>query len=186
MTEDRHSQDRLEGLVAHIQRLESDLAEARRRAAELRLAAAGDFRVLLCRIGPDLFGLTQAQLREVVLVPKLTPLPEAPPWVLGTFNLRGEILPVVDVQSKFRGERRRPEIDDHVVIAEIDGRLAGLVVTSVSSAVEARGRDVESAPQNVPYAPYVIGVLAVEGVPVPLLDPASLFQAAWPEGEQKT
>ena len=184
MTDGRQSLERLEDLAVRIRRLESELTELRRRAAEIRLAAAGDFRALLCRVGPDLFGLVQAQLREVVLIPKLTPLPEAPPWVLGTFNLRGEILPVVDLQSKFRGESRRPEIDDHVVVAEIDGRLAGFVVTSVSAAVEGHARDVEAAPQNVPYAPYVIGILTVEGAPVPLLDPASLFRVALPDGEK--
>lgn len=169
-----------EDIHARIQKLEGELADLRRLAAERRIVSAGDFRALLCRVGRDLVAFVQSELREVVLIPKLTPLPEAPPWVLGLLNLRGEILPVVDIQSRLLGTRRIPEISDHVVIVDIDGRPAGLVVSSVSSAVEATGRDIESVPRNTPFAPYMIGVLNVEGAPTPLLDPLALLRVAIP------
>jgi purine-binding chemotaxis protein CheW len=179
---DNRATGRLEDILGRIRRLEAELTDLRRQATESRISSAGDFQVLLCRVGPDLVGLVQSQLREVVPIPKLAPLPEAPPWVLGMLNLRGEILPVIDIRARLCGERRTPEISDHVVIADIDGRPAGFVVGEVSSAVEATGRDIEAVPADAPFAPYMIGVLLVDNAPVPLLDPASLLRIAMPGG----
>jgi len=168
----------IDDMLSRIRQLENELCELRKKVAAERISASGEFRVLICHVGRDRVALVQSSLREVVLISKLAPLPEAPPWVLGLLNLRGAILPVVDIQARLSGARRTPKIDDHVIVVEAADSLAGLVVTSVSSALEVRGRDVSAPPSDVPYAPYVIGILSLDGAPVPLLDPQSLLDAS--------
>lgn len=165
-----------------IRLLEAELRELRREEAALTAPGSGDFQVLVCRAGTHRLAIPYSRLREVVLVPGLAPLPEAPPWVLGLLNLRGETLPVVDVQARLSGAARVPEIDDHVAVVETDDGPAGLVVTAVSSVAVVNGRDVAPAPRDVPYAPYVIGVLTLDGAPVPLVDPPSLVGLALGRG----
>lgn len=64
----------------------------------------GGVSALLLRLGDEVFGLDVATVREVVVAPRVTALPTAPPSVVGVFNLRGAVLPVLDTGRLLDGE----------------------------------------------------------------------------------
>src|SRR4051812_50129992 len=79
---------------------------------------------LLLPVGEDLYALELTTVREVVPDPELTPLPGAPPALLGVFNLRGEVVPAFDV-ARLLGLPPAPAADQ-VTVAETPAGPAGL------------------------------------------------------------
>ena len=93
------------------------------------------------------FGLDARSVRESLWLPELTPVEEAPPWIVGLFNLRGRIVPVADLHLRFGHPARRCGLNDQVVLLEIDNLLMGLIVSEVCQVIELPSGTVQSPPQ---------------------------------------
>jgi purine-binding chemotaxis protein CheW len=91
-------------------------------------------RALLVSLGADSYAIEMACAREVAVLPALTRLPDAPPSVLGVFNLRGEIVPVFDT-ARLLGVGTTSGAS-HVAIVETGLGPAGLSMTSMGESVE--------------------------------------------------
>jgi purine-binding chemotaxis protein CheW len=88
---------------------------------------------LLLPVGADLYAVPAGTVREVVTAPRLTRLPTAPPWVLGLFNLRGEIVPLFDIAARLGiGATPRPP---YAAVVRTALGLAGLATTSLPDVV---------------------------------------------------
>lgn len=88
----------------------------------------------------------------------VTPLPEAPDIVLGVVNVRGVVLPVIDIRRRFRLPEKPLTPDDQLIVAHSSGRLVVLVVDGVTGVIECSAQDVTSASAIVPDMEYVEGV----------------------------
>src|SRR4029453_13642723 len=82
------------------------------------------------------FGIPIARAREIVRVPEITRVPQAPPHIRGVMNLRGRILPVVEIRPRFGLERAELTPRSRVVVVEAHGRIAGILVDVVSQVVK--------------------------------------------------
>lgn len=81
------------------------------------------------RIGPEHYALPVESVTEVAELGEVTPVPGAPAGVLGARNLRGQLLPVIDMAALLGLSRGNPT---RLVVAEQDGRRAGLAVDAVA------------------------------------------------------
>ena len=88
----------------------------------------------------------------------VTPLPDAPDIVLGVVNVRGVVLPVVDIRRRFRLPEKNLTPDNRLIIAHSTGRLVALVVDDVTGVIECAEKDITSASAIVPSMEYVEGV----------------------------
>jgi purine-binding chemotaxis protein CheW len=68
---------------------------------------------------------------EVLRMVAATPLPDAPPWVSGVINLRGRVIPLVDLRSRLGAPGLEPDVSTPIVVVEADGATVGLVVDEV-------------------------------------------------------
>lgn len=82
------------------------------------------------------FAVDASCVRESLWLPELTVPEEAPPWVVGILDLRGLILPVVDLHLRLNHPARRYGIDDRIVVVEAAHRPIGLIVSDVIEVVE--------------------------------------------------
>lgn len=163
--------------IEEIHELERRLYELRKEVARLdrdALPGDGPIQVLVCRVGSERMGLALADVLEVVPVARLAALPEAPAWVVGILNLRGESLPVLDASSRMARAARSMELSDLIVICTWRKRRVGLVVQEVFDVVDDDFANVQ-APGDVPHAPYLAGVLPRSGRQVFLLSVERLF-----------
>ena len=130
------------------------------------------------------FGVNAMQVRESVWLPELMPVEEAPPWIVGLFNLRGHIIPVVDLHLRFDHPAQRYRSSDHVVVLETDHRALGLIVSEVREVSELPSNAIQLPPQFDTQAPnahhLVTGEARVGDELVTLLDVSRL--AHLPEG----
>ena len=124
------------------------------------------------RVGGEQYALPVSYVLEVVEIERLTPVPGAPPAVLGVCNLRGQVLPVVDPAPLLgAGGRERAT---HVVVTEGAAGRAGLAVAAVL--------DVAALPEPKPATdPHLAGAALVEGDLVGVLDVPSVLAAAGSE-----
>ena len=77
---------------------------------------AKDMQIVGFRIGTETFGLPIALVREIVRVPKITPVPNAPDFVEGVINLRGRIISVIDLRKRFGEKDIQPSKKNRIEI----------------------------------------------------------------------
>ncbi|MDO8262349.1 MAG: chemotaxis protein CheW [Gallionella sp.] len=125
------------------------------------------------------FGLDATLVRESVWLPELTPVEEAPPYIVGIFSLRGQIVPVTDLNLRFGHPARPYRISDQIVILELDQLLMGLIVSEVSEVIGLSAEAIHSPPkfdvETPAHTHLVEGEVRVGDDIVTLLDASQLM-----------
>ena len=93
------------------------------------------------------FGVDATLVRESVWLPELTPVEEAPPYVVGMFSLRNQLVPVTDINLRFGHPARPCNISDQVVVLELGEMLMGLIVSEVREVIEMPLGDIQPPPK---------------------------------------
>ena len=117
--------------------------------------------VVVFEVGGLRFGLPAADVQELLRAVALVPLPRAPAVVEGVSNLRGRVVPVLDIRSRFRLPPSPLAPTDHLIIARAGERLVALRVDRATDLVRLPTADVEEAKGLVPGAEYVAWVAKV-------------------------
>jgi purine-binding chemotaxis protein CheW len=132
---------------------------------------AGKF--LTFALGREEYGLPILKVREIIKVMDITQVPQVPPHVRGVINLRGKVIPVIDLRLKFG----LPWCDytERTCIIVVDVAsvgLLGIVVDAVSEVVNVTAADIEDAPSLGPSvaSDYLLGLAKVKGTVKILLD----------------
>jgi purine-binding chemotaxis protein CheW len=114
--------------------------------------------VLVFEVAGRHYGLPARSVREVVRAVTVVPLPRAPAIVEGVVNLRGRLVPVLDLRARFRLPAKAVEPTDHLVVAWAGSRPAALRVDRAIDLVTLAREALEQAEQVVPGAGYVAWV----------------------------
>lgn len=137
-----------------------------------------ELQVVGFRIGRETFGLPIAMVREIVRVPEITSVPNAPAYIEGVINLRGRIIPVVDLRKRFGDKSPESNKRNRIVVAEIGRRAIGLIVHSATEVLRIPPADIEQ-PDKVFHESevnYITGVGKLKGRLVILLDLNRILQ----------
>jgi purine-binding chemotaxis protein CheW len=136
-----------------------------------------DLQVVGFRIGNETFGVRIASVREIVRVPEITAVPSAPDTVEGVINLRGKIIPVMDLRKRFGHVDIQPDKKNRILVVELQNKLVGLIVNAASEVLKIPPSEVE-APGSVfaeGESSYVTGVGKLKGRLIILLDVSKLL-----------
>ena len=144
------------------------------------------------QVGRETYGVPITSLHEIVRVPEITAVPDAPDYLEGVINLRGKIVSVMDLRKRFGEKEAIVKKHNRILVVEHAGRLAGLIVDSASEVLKIPADAVEPSPAVFQEGGLncVTGLGKVGGRLVVLLDmnkllsPASL-QAKSENGEKK-
>jgi purine-binding chemotaxis protein CheW len=131
-----------------------------------------DLQVVGFRIGNETYGVRIASVREIVRVPEITSVPNAPETIEGVINLRGKIIPVMDLRKRFRLAEIVTDKKNRILVVELENKLLGLIVNSASEVLKISPSDIE-APGTVfaeGESGYVTGVGKLKGRLIILLD----------------
>ena len=136
-----------------------------------------DLQVVGFRIGNETFGVRIGSVREIVRVPEITAVPSAPETIEGVINLRGKIIPVMDLRKRFGQTEIQPDKKNRILVVELDNKLVGLIVNAASEVLRIAPSEIE-APGNLfaeGESSYVTGVGKLKGRLIILLDIAKLL-----------
>lgn len=106
-----------------------------------------DLPLVVFRLGAEAFGLRLQEIREIIMVGQITPVPRAPDFVEGVINLRGEVMPVLDLRTRFGLERAERNALSRVLITPIGGVATGLIVDAVHEVGSVDERQLEDPPR---------------------------------------
>jgi purine-binding chemotaxis protein CheW len=93
------------------------------------------------------FALPIQDIAEILQMVLVTPVPEVPPWVAGVVNLRGRVIPIVDLRTRLGIPTRRPELNTPILIAEQGTRKLGLIADAVRDVVSLEDAALEPPPE---------------------------------------
>ena len=97
-------------------------------------------------VGEEEYGLEILRVKEVIRIREITRLPRAPSFVKGIINLRGDVIPIIDLRDKFGLEAREETAQTRVIVVEVEGRLMGMVVDSASQVVRIPADQIDPPP----------------------------------------
>ncbi len=121
---------------------------------------AKELQVVGFRVGDETFGVPIATVHEIVRMMEVTAVPDAPDYIEGVINLRGKIIPVVDLRKRFGEKTITSSKKNRILVAEVDEKMVGLVVDAASEVLKIPPSDVDPPP-NVFFdgeLNYVTGV----------------------------
>lgn len=123
-------------------------------------------------IGDDLYAVDIMRVKEIIRPQKMAGLPKAPLFVEGVINLRGTVIPVVDMRKRFGLPPRDAALVGKLLIVAIGRRNVGLVVDDVTEIISVPVKDIKPPPDVVQGvgAEYLIGVCLVRDAMVMLLN----------------
>ena len=98
------------------------------------------------RVGRETYGVPITSLHEIVRVPEITAVPDAPEYMEGVINLRGKIVSVIDLRKRFGEEQATANRRNRILVVEHNGRLSGLIVDSASEVLKIPTSDIEPPP----------------------------------------
>jgi purine-binding chemotaxis protein CheW len=132
------------------------------------------------KVGRETYGVPITSLHEIVRVPEITAVPDAPDYLEGVINLRGKIVSVMDLRKRFGEKQASLKKQNRILVVEHSGRLAGLIVDSASEVLKIPADAVEAPPAVFQEGGLncVTGLGKVGGRLVVLLDMSKLLAPA--------
>lgn len=131
-----------------------------------------NIQIVVFSIGRESYGVPIDSVHEIVRVPDVTTVPDAPAFFEGVINLRGRIVPVVDLRIRLRLPRAERTRSSRVLITEDGGRVVGLLVDAVSEVRKLPTEAVEAPPEMITAVgiEYITGVAKAGGRLIIFLD----------------
>lgn len=117
------------------------------RSAQEAQVETHEMPLVVFRLGDEAYGLELHEVREIIMAGMITPVPRAPAFIEGVLNLRGEVMPVLDLRARFGLERRERSSLTRIVITSIGQVYTGLVVDAVEEVRNVDQRRFEPPPR---------------------------------------
>jgi purine-binding chemotaxis protein CheW len=127
-------------------------------------------------LGSEEYGIPIQKVKEIIGIMDITNIPRTPQFIKGVINLRGRIIPVMDLRLKFGFEEKAYNQRTCIIVVEINiadsKRMMGIVVDTVSEVVNIQSGEIEPPPQYGTHADneFLIGMGKVKGKVILLLD----------------
>lgn len=98
-------------------------------------------------LGKETYGIEIIYVREIIGIQEITEMPEMPEYIKGIINLRGKIIPIIDVRLRFKKEPKKYDDRTCVIVVEFNNTSIGLVVDSVSEVLTIQDEDISDLPR---------------------------------------
>ena len=122
----------------------------------------GNVDLVIFTLDESRFALQLAAVERVVRVVEITPLPKAPHIVLGIINVRGGIIPVVNVRKRFRFPERETQLNDQIIIARTSKRVVALLADDVTGVMACPVERIVEAEKVVSGMAFVAGIVKID------------------------
>ncbi|MCL2800935.1 MAG: chemotaxis protein CheW [Treponema sp.] len=133
------------------------------------------------QLGEELYGVNIMDVKEIVRVQGIRPIPNAPTYVEGIFNLRSEIIPIISLHKRFHLRKLVTSEEDELlsgfIIVDIEGMKLGIIIDRISRVVTVEKEEIQPPPQMVAGigAEYIQGVVRQDQGYLIILDIRDLF-----------
>ena len=115
-------------------------------------------------IGQEEYGVDITKVQEINRMAEITKVPQAPTHVEGVINLRGKVIPIIDLRKRLGVESKEYDKNTRIVVVEIETEVMGMIVDSVSEVLRISKSTIEPPPEiaNGTNSDYIQGVAKME------------------------
>ncbi|HOP29179.1 MAG TPA: chemotaxis protein CheW [Spirochaetota bacterium] len=134
--------------------------------------------IVCFKIGSEEYGIDILQVQEILKIPKVTKLPKSSRHILGVIDLRGRVIPIIDLGKKF-GIIADLSNSSRAIVVDIEGKQVGLAIDSVSHVIKVDSGDIEPPPPVVKgiSGKYIVGIAKLKTGFVVILDINQIFSS---------
>ncbi len=145
-------------------------AEAKINAALADKAKEGKYLTFV--LGHEEYGLEILKVREIISVMEITEVPQVPPFIKGVINLRGKVIPVIDLRLKFGMPAIEYTRETCIIVVNVHDLLLGIVVDTVAEVLDIIEKDIDPPPTfgSSIKTDFILGMGKVKGKVKILLD----------------
>jgi purine-binding chemotaxis protein CheW len=132
------------------------------------------------RVGSELYALDILRIKEIIRPQKLTPVPKAPMFIEGVINLRGAVVPVVDLRKRFDQPSAGIDRQTRIIICVLAGKIVGLMVDEVAEVRRYTRQEIHPPPQYLrgKGAEFFLGVCRRDDQLVMVIDLERILSSA--------
>lgn len=144
-----------------------------------KTADNGDTRQFISfTIGDEEYGVDIMAIREIKGWTATTELPNTPDYMRGVINLRGAIIPILDLRTRFGGGLTQAQARHVIIVVAVLQRVVGILVDGVADIITVTVGDIQPIPEldHADTSDFLTGLVTVDGRMVALLDLHTLFQ----------
>lgn len=140
------------------------------------VAQSNEGKYLTFSLAEEEYGIGILKIKEIIGMMEITSVPKTPEFVKGVINLRGKVIPVIDLRLRFSMEKDEYTERTCIIVVEIEGQvgtiLMGVVVDAVSEVMNIKGDDIEATPNfgTKLNTEYILGMAKTDGKVRILLD----------------
>ncbi len=114
--------------------------------AEKKGVSGHEGKFLTFALSNEEYGIEILKVREIMGIMEITPVPQTPDYMKGVINLRGKVIPIIDLRLKFAMPEVEHTKETCIIVAEVGTAQVGVIVDSVSEVTDIKGEDIEEAP----------------------------------------
>ena len=122
--------------------------------------SAEALQLVVSELSKEEYGIPITQIQEIIKIPEITRIPNMPDFIEGVINLRGKIIPIIDLRKRFRLDQKQKDEETRIVIANIGGQPIRLISDSVSEVIRLSQEDIDPVPPIISHinSEYLSGV----------------------------
>ncbi|MDA1001361.1 MAG: chemotaxis protein CheW [bacterium] len=132
---------------------------------------------LTFRLRDEEYAIDILTVREIIGVQPITEIPQAPGFLKGVINLRGRIIPIVDMRTKFGFPEKEHDTETCIIVIVIEKTAAGIIVDAVLEVLDIESDSLDPAPSigETDSNQFVTGLAKIHDRLIILLDPAKIL-----------
>lgn len=149
------------------------------------------YQLVTFQLGDELYGVDIMDVKEIVKVQTVRPIPNAPYYVEGIINMRGDIIPIINLHKRFHIQKHAVQVVDEddddtmeddeggFIILDIEGNKIGIIIDRIARVVPVERGEIKPPPQMLSGigTEYIEGVVRQESAYLIILDTRRLFSA---------
>ena len=157
-------------------------------STESRVELEDSTNLVTFRLGSGEYAIDIMQAKEIIKMEKITLIPNAPDFVEGVINLRGNIIPIIDLKKRFNLEEIEGDKNTGIIIVKIEDVDMGIIIDSISKVVSISNSDIQPPPPMLSGIgqKYIKGVGKLEDKLLVVLDLEKLFTTDEEEETEST
>jgi purine-binding chemotaxis protein CheW len=114
--------------------------------AEKKTASSYEGKFLTFVLSKEEYGIEILKVREIIGIMEITTVPQTPDYMKGVINLRGKVIPIIDLRLKFSMPETEYTQETCIIVVEVEGAQVGIIVDNVSEVTDIRAEDIEDTP----------------------------------------
>ncbi len=124
-------------------------ADAKTETGVNKSGSASGSQVVSFRLANEEYGLNIMTVQEIILMGEITVIPEVPPYIRGLINLRGKVIPIVDLRLRFGLEAGATDEHTRIIVVSANEIVFGIVVDAVNEVLRIEPNQAEPPPQGL-------------------------------------